>query len=251
MAHEDHKRFRDAIRTAVAAGTDCLTPAQLDECLAHPESPLFAHVHSCPRCSTDLALLHSFEESAPLPQEGAAVSWITAQLERSPAYKEKAGRPNRSAEPVKGRLIGFLPRFASAFALIAVVAVGMMFYKAQRTSEPGIQGPLGSSDTYRSGGLEILEPVGDIAQLPSAVRWEPVANASKYKVTLMEVDKSILWSRTSNDNLVTITAELANKIQDRKPILLEVEAEDSNGRVLAKSSLVRFRVVPPPSTASH
>jgi hypothetical protein len=251
MAQEDNNQLRDMIRTAVAAGPDCLNSAQLEECLEHPESQLFSHVRYCPRCSTELALLRSFEASTPLPQEGAAVSWITAQLERRPAYKQNAGRPIRSAEKEKSRLIAFLPRLASAFALIAVVAVGLIFYQGQRTHEPGIQGPLGGSDSYRSGRLEVIQPVGDVTLLPSAIRWEPVANASKYSVILMEVDKNVLWSGATFDSFVTITPELASKIEKRKPILLEVEAQDSSGKVLARSSPIRFRLVPPPTTASH
>lgn len=251
MAHEDDKDAHNLIRTAVAAGPNCLTPVQLDECLGNAESQWFAHVRTCPRCSTELALLRTFEESTPLPQEGAAVSWITAQLERNPAYKAKAGGSIRRPERAKNRLIAFFPQLASAFALIAVVAIGLVFYQSQRTREPGLEGPIGGSDVYRSGQLEITEPVGDIAQLPSAIRWEPVANASKYAVTLVEVDKTVLWSGTSFDNFMTITPELANRIQNRKPILLEVEAQDSSGKVLARSSPIRFRLVLAPTAASH
>jgi hypothetical protein len=250
MADEDNNQLRNMIHTAVAGGPVCLTPAQLDECLKHPESQLFSHVRSCPRCSTELALLGSFEESVPLPQEGAAVSWIAAQLQRNPAYKGKAAHPAHGPEKAKSRLIALLPRWASAFALLAVAAVGLIFYQAQR-HEPGVQGPLADSDSYRSGRLEIVAPVGDIAQLPSAIRWEPVANASKYAVTLMEVDNKVLWSGTSFDNFMTITPELAHKLENRKPILLEVEAQDSSGKVLARSSPMRFRLVMPPATESH
>src|SRR5258705_7152478 len=71
---------RDILKSSFAATPECLTLAQLEILVegktTHP------HLAVCPRCQAELAMLKSFESSTPLPDEGAAVAWISSHLDR-------------------------------------------------------------------------------------------------------------------------------------------------------------------------
>src|SRR5450755_3436537 len=88
-------RNRSPISDALKAKPDCLTPVQLEK-FAEDSSLKDPHLAECSRCQTELALLKSFQSSEPLPDEGAAVAWISARLERN-LGQIKGLRPSREA----------------------------------------------------------------------------------------------------------------------------------------------------------
>src|SRR6267142_6052948 len=71
---------RDNLKASFAATPVCLTPAQLETLAEGKKS--HPHLAGCPRCQAELAMLKSFESGTPLPDEGAAVAWISSQLDR-------------------------------------------------------------------------------------------------------------------------------------------------------------------------
>jgi hypothetical protein len=73
---------RQALKSALVAKPDCLSLEQLESLAADPARS-HPHLAQCPRCQAELALLKSFESSEPLPNEGAAVAWISSHLERN------------------------------------------------------------------------------------------------------------------------------------------------------------------------
>src|SRR6185369_9926125 len=70
---------------AAASATDECLPLEVLEQMTENDSAdpkAAAHLAECAHCQTELAMLKNFEQSTPSADEGAAVAWIAAQLER-------------------------------------------------------------------------------------------------------------------------------------------------------------------------
>jgi hypothetical protein len=128
---------RQALKSALATTPECLPLENLEK-LSAEEVRAHEHVSQCARCQTELAMLREFETSEPLPGEGAAVAWISAQLERQQAAIK---RPSRAAQrrlsEVEGggtsswlsRLFGFqtMRVWLPVTAALALAVAGIMF----------------------------------------------------------------------------------------------------------------------------
>jgi hypothetical protein len=95
---------------------------------------------------------------------------------------------------------------------------------------------------YRSQQVDLVAPLGEVSFAPKELQWKSFANASKYKVEVMEVDHALLWSTETNYISLTIPASIRAKMLPGKPVLWQVTALDSSGRVLAVSQVQRFSV---------
>ena len=88
---------RQALKSALARTPECLSIEALGA-LSPDEARGHHHISGCVRCQTELALLREFESSDPLPDEGAAVAWISSHLERNlEAIKHPSGNAQRKA----------------------------------------------------------------------------------------------------------------------------------------------------------
>jgi len=242
MAERENNDIRERVRAALSVTPECLSPQQLEALLADEAADERAakHLYDCPHCQAELRLLRAFEDQTPLPGEGAAVSWIAAQLGNK---ADSAASRMRSHENLWSKLFGRMPKLAFAVAAVAALAVGLGVYDATKSVEPGLQVGQGGDSTYRSTEVRALAPIGDVKRMPDDLRWESSRKATKYAVKLMEVDHTMLWSGESFDNFMTLPADVKRKILDQKPMLWQVEALDSSGKIIATSPPARFRVV--------
>jgi len=238
---------RDILKSSFAATPECLTPAQLETVAegkkTHP------HLAGCPRCQAELAMLKSFESGVPLPDEGAAVAWISSQLDRQ---LEHIKNPARSRTPAATqnleaqdswltRTFGIRGwRWALPAAMVAAaVVVAVMVMRPPK--EPDLQANAGGQTTvYRSQEIQVVSPVGDVPQAPRTLQWQAFPGTQLYRVVVMEVDHSPLWSAETKEMSVQIPASLRAKILPGKPILWQVTAVDRQGRVLGTSQIQRF-----------
>lgn len=107
--------------------------------------------------------------------------------------------------------------------------------------EPDLQAHLGNSPVvYRSQEVQVVSPVGDVQQVPQSLQWQAFDQASSYKVEVMEVDQTVLWSTEARETSVAIPAALGAKMLPGKPILWQVTALDATGRILGTSQVERF-----------
>jgi hypothetical protein len=249
---------RSPITDSLKAKPDCLTPAQLEKFAeeASLDSSLKnPHLMDCSRCQTELALLKSFESSEPLPDEGAAVAWISARLERN-LNQIKGLQTSRELAASEGTGSWFSRVFGNrasrwlvpvAAALVVAVA-GVAVVENHRSDEPQIRADAGNAPiVYRSQQVEAVSPLGVVAEAPKSLQWKAFSGAVRYKVALAEVDDSPLWSDETSDSIITIPNAIRAKMLPRKPVLWRVTALDSRGRVLASSQVQRFSVQPKPS----
>ena len=120
-----------------------------------------------------------------------------------------------------------------------VVLVGVILLRPPK--EPDLQANAGGHTTvYRSQEIQVLSPVGELSQVPRTLQWQAFPGTQLYKVMVMEVDNSPLWSAETKETSVEIPASLRAKILPGKPILWQVTAVDGQGRVLGTSQIQRF-----------
>jgi hypothetical protein len=239
---------RDILKSTLTATPQCLAPEQLEALLdgkrSHP------HLAQCTRCQAELAMLKSFESAAPLPDEGAAVAWIGSHLDRqlenikSPARSRASRSATQGLEPQGSwlaRMFGFggmrwvLP--AAAVAAIAIASAVLL----RPAKAPDLQANAGGQPAiYRSQEVQVVSPVGDVQQVPQQLLWQAFAGAAAYRVVLMEIDHSQLWTSETKETSVEIPVSVRAKMLPGKPILWQVTALDAQARVLVSSQVQEF-----------
>jgi hypothetical protein len=225
------------LKSALAPTKNCLRPEQLEALVdGKTTNP---HLAECPRCQAELALLKSFESTAPLPNEGAAVAWISAKLDRLNKQTESTREVSWFSHLFgTGRMRWMVP----AGAVLAIgIAVALLL-------EPGKAPELradisGQPAAYRSIAIEVVSPRGELAKAPDALQWKPFAGTDKYKVELMEVDHSLLWSYETTNASAQIPDGVRSKMLPGKPILWQVTSSDAQNRILSSSQVEKFVVV--------
>ena len=107
----DNTKTAKMWQEAAAATKECLPLEVLERMMdnASRDAKAAAHLASCAHCQTELAMLKNFEQSTPSADEGAAVAWIAAQLERqqnAPVAQQKAVHCSLLAHDVPPALYG-------------------------------------------------------------------------------------------------------------------------------------------------
>lgn len=243
----------ELLKSTLARTPECLSAEQL-ESLTSDRAQVSNHPHlsQCARCQAELALLKSFETATPLPNEGAAVAWIGAHLERQ-LDSIKGGTGSSGLQPVQplraqgswfSMILG-LPAMRWAIPLTALAALVVMSAVLLRSpKEPQLQASAERQGAiYRSQEIELVSPLGDVEQVPRELRWQVFESAVAYQLALMEVDHSVLWSSETKTSSVEIPMPIRAKMLPGKPILWQVKALGQQGQILASSQVQQF-VVP-------
>jgi hypothetical protein len=195
------------------------------------------HVAHCARCQAEQALWYEFRDSRTSLSEAAAVQWISSELRRRFAAPVSGEMPSNVVPMAPRRKI--LPPRALAAAAMLVVALGIGYVAQNR--EPSVDGAIRTGDFYRSSKIKVTTATGDLATSPSQLQWAPVAGASAYDVTVLEVDRTVLWKATTQAPSVALPATLTAQFVPGKTIFWEVTARSGNA-VVAQSGTERFRV---------
>lgn len=221
---------------AVSATKECPGIDVLEKLIdQEPSDPKIAqHVSGCPHCQSEIAMLRHFELSLPSPNEGAAVAWIAAQLER----KQKAPAAQAVDAVPFWRSLFRLPYMAAAAALVIAITLGVSFYNSDRSGQPVI-GPGNFGTTYR-GELHLIT-TGDLNQPPEQLTWEAVAGAASYSVEISDVANDKIWEGKSTQNSINVPTDLRARMYPGKPLNWKVTATDATGKELA-SGHGRFRI---------
>ena len=136
---------------------------------------------------------------------------------------------------------------AAAAGIVLVASVGYLMWDR----EPIVRQPSLSAPLERGGKIDALVPTGDVAHAPDAFSWAPVEGAATYELTVMEVDRSVLWRESSSVSRVTPPATLAARLVPGKAVLWEVTARNAAGSVIAESGTARIRVITVPRGDAH
>lgn len=221
---------RELLERTTGATPECIPAERLGEPATERER---AHLATCPRCRTELALWQEFEQSTPSAEDGAAVQWIAAETAR-----RFAPQPSRGA-----RTLAWLrwPQLAGAMAaLVAAVAVGYTLWDP----EPRVQPRQDAPAVYRTGQVQLLAPAGDVAGAPSVLEWRAFAGADSYDVKVLEVDRTPLWQGSTREPRVDLPPAIVALFVPGKTVTWEVTARDPAGAAVGESGPRQFRVSP-------
>jgi hypothetical protein len=228
-------------RDAVSASNECPSLEVLEKVMegSSPDPASEAHVADCPHCQSEISMLRKFEYSVPSADEGAAVAWIAAQLERN--QQARTGQPAKAAVVPFWRAMFRVPYMAAAAALIAAIAIGISMYVSD-DHKPGIGGPIIGTAT-RSGEIQLTTPSGDLNQAPEQLSWKTWPGAASYTVTItgIDIDHTVVWSGETTQISIAVTPEMKANMRPGKPLEWTVTAKDATGKELATGK-GRFRV---------
>ena len=236
----DNTKTAKMWQEAAAATEECLPLEVLERMMenvsADPKAA--AHLAGCAHCQTELAMLKNFEQSTPSADEGAAVAWIAAQLER----RQNAPVAQQKAERVPfWRAMFRVPYMAGAAALAAVLIFGISLYH-RNSDGPGRINPGLGSGQFRSGAIHLVSPIAEQTSAPTEFRWDAVQDAASYSVELKDVAGITLVSAKSSQNVLPVTPEMRAVMISGKPLRWQVTARDANGKEIANSSGGEFKV---------
>jgi Putative zinc-finger len=209
------------------------------------------HADRCPACAAERDLARMFDAGPAADTEGVLpedVAFVVSHLEATspvrPASKGKVvAFPTAAPKPVaKPPVRSTVWRLAAA--VILVLGAGILF-QLSRSGAPPLPTP-GAGTVVRGGEVEAVAPVGEVAGIPSELRWEPRPGTVSYRVRLSTVDDTVLWETTVSAPPARLPAEVTGQLHRAVVYIWTVEALDASGARTAVSEPVRFRARPDP-----
>ena len=89
-----------------------------------------------------------------------------------------------------------------------------------------------------------IAPLGDMAAVPTVLRWQPVTGAAQYRVRLLDVAQSEVWTATAVSTAeLAIPAPAQSLMLPRKTLFWQIDALDAQGKTIGRSRAEQFRVV--------
>lgn len=230
MTGADPNNARDRLAAATARTALCIPLERLGEDLTEDER---RHVAECARCETELRLWREFHDPSPGDDE-RAVRWVAAEIAR-----RRATPASTASRPFWSPGMFRLPAFAAAAAALLLVAT-LGYLALDR--EPGISAPPAGADGYRSAGVQVVGPVGTVPAAPTRLEWKAVEGAARYDVSVLEVDRTVLWRTSCDEPSATLPDRVVAQFVPGKTVLWEVTARDRGGATVALSGMQQFRV---------
>lgn len=226
---------------AAAASKDCLPLEVLEKFTENTAADAKAagHLNSCARCQTELSMLKTFEQATPSADEGAAVAWIAAKLQRQ--QLGDSAKPAAVAQVPFWRNLFRVPYLAGAAALAAVLVLAISLYHPN-SEHPRVGAPQNGVGVFRSGEIKLVAPTGEVSQAPAEFRWEPYPGAASYKIELTDSVGMPLASATSDQPQIAATPEMTAAMHARMPIKWKVTAMDPKGKSIAESGGGSFKI---------
>jgi len=189
-----------------------------------------AHIASCARCQAEMELWKSFNDDVTSPREAADVRWVVEEMAR-----RRAGGP--PAVPVSSRRFGMARLLSAAAVIIVILGIGYFINNRQ----PSIDVPAGHDLAYRSAGIRVIAPSGDVSAAPARLAWTGIPGAASYDVRVLEVDGAILWRFSTRETGIDVPPAVRAQFVAGKTILWDVTAR-RDATVLAESGTQKFRV---------
>lgn len=237
-----HERIDEALRRAYAEREECPPPevflAGEWEALGRAERQRVGrHLESCPACAAERDLALAFEAPPiPEPRGATGVEAVLARLRRE-ADDGPGERRGLLRFPALARAF---PRGALALAAAALLVVAASQILRLGGAAPGLP-DVPAGDAVRGGRVALEAPLGEVAALPSAFSWRQVPGAASYRLTLLSVDDTVLWSATAERPPLALPAAQRARLAPRVVYFWRVEAFDGEGARLAWSPAASFR----------
>lgn len=225
---------------AMSASDDCLDLAVLERMaepgLVAPDAKAARHLAECPHCQAELAMLKRFEAAEPMENEGAAVAWIVAQLQRNAVSQAASSSSVRRVSIWQSWFTGAFNWKPVAVALAMVFVFGAGYLLLNHSEQPSINVPQLGTSPFRSGTVKLTGPTGDQPQAPTELKWEAFQGAGSYSVELMEVDGTVLSKAQVTGTQMTLSPEQRKIMKPGKPIRWQITALDAAGNEITNSA---------------
>jgi anti-sigma factor RsiW len=222
---------------------DCLDAEALDAHLrgegpAELREEREMHLEACALCTAELTLLREFLEGEPTSDEAPDVDWIASRL----TLPGPAVAPAHASPSVWERLTGWFP--SQSWGLAAAAAAMLAFFVfVVRDAPPSLPGGLGQGPPIvRSGQVAIVGPAGELGSAPARLEADAYDGAARYRFSIQEVDRSVIWSGESADPTIELPSDVVDQSLPGKTLIWIVEALDASGNTLAQSAPTRFSV---------
>jgi hypothetical protein len=174
----------------------------------------------------------------------------TAPVEAPPAVLRRDDFLSRGtlAGGGHGRLLGLagrrLGRPWRAIAGLAAAAVLVIALLPGLRNTLGTRVPTREPDTIRATTLLLVAPVGETT-VPFEFTWRSPVQATRYRVDVMDDDRRLLRSLTTNEERAPLTPELQSLLIPGARYQWSVTALDERGEPLLGSRFESFLVRPP------
>jgi hypothetical protein len=210
---------------------------------------LEAHAAHCPACAAERDLARDFDAGDEAGVRPEDVAFVVSRLEAASPVRTRDARvvafpgPRQTATPqaTPSRSRDWR-RLAAAAVVILAAGLGFQLF---RPGPPPLPPPQ-AGGVVRGGEVEAVSPVGEVAGLPSELRWTPRPGAISYRVRLSTVDDTVLWETTVPAPPARLPAEVARTLHRAVVYVWSVEALGPAGERLGASEPARFRARPAP-----
>jgi hypothetical protein len=235
----------ELLSAALGRVNDCPPLEDLERLLEDgAPTALKGHVDGCSRCQTELQMLRSFTSNEVAEHEKTAVDAIAARLKaRSSTIPARRSASVESRQSWWKRIFEVRWLSPAAAALAVALVVVSVTIELRRGRQPSLDAGTGGAEVLRSSAIAILSPIGDLREKPSEIRWEAAPNATRYRVRIMEVDRTELWSTDAMSTRIDLPPNVETLIVPSKTLLIQVAAFDASGRRSGESETVRFRLL--------
>ena len=124
---------------------------------------------------------------------------------------------------------------AVSAALVLIVAFGILPNLKTEAPEFFI-----NDDLVRGSSIKLISPVIDnLAQIPSAFRWQSLGENIEYKLFIYD-NGNLLWSAATEENFIRLSDEIKNLLTSGKEYSWQVKAFSAEGIFFSVSGRVQF-----------
>ncbi|MEO0423977.1 MAG: hypothetical protein AAF184_16685 [Pseudomonadota bacterium] len=244
-ARAEEQLIADALRQAYGEGSPCPPPElflEEDSLSDAQRRDLAAHVSACPACAAERELALAFTD----PEDDVDAS--SDEVEDVLAKLRERREEHTGAAELRARRRWFTSSapavplaLAASVLLAAVVVIGG---GGLRTPSAPPELPDFTQSPLRGARVELLAPEGQLFAVPNDFTWREVAQATAYRVSVLAVDDSVLWSQEVTGSPLPLPVALREQLHPAVRYRWQVEALGPSNAVAAASALAEFRIDP-------
>ena len=102
--------------------------------------------------------------------------------------------------------------------------------------------PGGLRSNREAAAIEVLGPSGRLDALPRACRWQPIAGARLYQLTVFDAAGNVLGTSYTNRISAELSPAVRSRLQPGRTYFWQVVATDAAGQVVGSSKLTRLEL---------
>jgi len=185
------------------------------------------HYFECPNC---------FEKLVKRDELISTIKLKGSEIFENPSVFEQSKKLHKSL-----KIFAFLTPKKWAYITVSAALV-LFFVFAVITTNLKNPSPKFSinEDLVRGESITLISPVIDINAVPSKFAWKGLRKDVEYKIYIY--NKEVIWKSTTKENYIILPEEIKNLMTPGEEYSWQIKAFSTEGRLIALSSRVRFKV---------